>query len=157
MNGRAARDIYRLWRFAELIGHIIKMNRVWSLEYSVLCPVSTEFAWEFWTNVSNWALDADVESVELDGDFRPGARGVTVSRSSGRIEWRIAETQAGRAVIEFEAPGALAILIWAFANQQGGTKITQCATFVRRPGDGICDFFRKGIGNRYSSRNAQTV
>jgi hypothetical protein len=103
------------------------MDEVWSFEHSVLCAVSTEFAWEFWTDVRTWALDVDVESVELDGDFAAGTHGVTLSRSSGRIEWRIAEVQPGRAVLEFAAPCVVARFVWTFENQGDGTKITQRA------------------------------
>ena len=53
--------------------------------------------------MSHWALDADVDSVDIDGPFAAGARGVTNSKSSGRIEWRIVEAHAGKASIEFPA------------------------------------------------------
>jgi hypothetical protein len=36
----------------------------WTFEYTIDCAVSAEFAWNFWTQVSNWKLDADVESIE---------------------------------------------------------------------------------------------
>lgn len=80
---------------------MLRHEPAWWFEYSINCGVTVEFAWSFWTNVNNWALDADVESVEIDGPFVAGARGVTNSKSSGRIEWQIVEAQAGRAVIEF--------------------------------------------------------
>src|ERR1700758_2496877 len=76
-------------------------------------------------DVRNWTLDADVESVELYGEFTRGTRGVTLSRTSGRIEWLIAEAQPGRAGLEFAAPGAMAIFVWTFADERGGTKVTQ--------------------------------
>jgi len=85
-------------------------------------------AWDFWTNVSNWALDADVDSVEIHGPFAAGAHGVTQSKSSGRIDWRIAEVQSGRAVLEFPAPGAVARFIWTFEDAAGRTLITQRAS-----------------------------
>jgi len=44
-------------------------QRAWTFEHSIDCRVSAEFAWAFWTNVRNWALDADVESIEIDGPF----------------------------------------------------------------------------------------
>jgi hypothetical protein len=57
-------------------------------------------AWIFWTNVSNWALDTDVESIGIDGPFAAGAGGFTNSKSSGLVEWRVTEVQTGKAVIE---------------------------------------------------------
>jgi hypothetical protein len=55
----------------------------WAYEHFVDCEVTAEFAWDFWTNVKNWALDADVESVEIEGPFAAGTRGFTNSKSSG--------------------------------------------------------------------------
>src|ERR1700690_835315 len=97
----------------------------WTFEHSIDCGVSAEFAWTFWTNVSNWVLDADVESIEIDGPFAAGARGATNSKSSGRVEWRVVEVQPGRAVIEFPLPGALGIFAWTFEDGSGRTRITQ--------------------------------
>jgi hypothetical protein len=82
----------------------------------------------FWTNVSNWALDADIESVEIDGRFAAGAQGTTNSKSSGRIKWRIVEEQAGRAVIKIPLSGAVGRFSWTFEGTVAGTRITQCYT-----------------------------
>lgn len=107
---------------------MLRYEPAWWFEYSINCGVTVEFAWSFWTHVNNWALDADVESVEIDGPFVAGARGVTNSKSSGRIEWQIVEAQAGRAVIEFPLSGALGRFFWAFEETVGGVRITQrCA------------------------------
>jgi hypothetical protein len=100
----------------------------WTFEHSVDCGVSAEFAWGFWTNVRNWAMDADVESIEIDGPFAAGSRGITNSKSSGRIEWRIAEVQPGRAVIEFPLPGAVGRFAWTFVEAGTGVSITQRCT-----------------------------
>ncbi len=34
----------------------------WVFEHAIECSVSIQFAWNFWTNVRNWVLDADVDS-----------------------------------------------------------------------------------------------
>src|SRR5438132_1618923 len=39
--------------------------------------LSIQFAWTFWTNVRNWVLDADVDSIEIQGEFAAGICGVT--------------------------------------------------------------------------------
>ena len=104
-----------------------RVESVWSFEYSVDCAVSKDTAWRYWTNVKNWVLDVDVESVALDGPFEAGTHGVTMSKSSGPIEWRISDIQPGRAVLEFPAPGALATFVWTFVDSDTGTKITQRA------------------------------
>ena len=53
----------------------------WVFEHAMECSVPIELAWNFWTNIGNWALDADVESVELHGEFAAGTRGITHSKS----------------------------------------------------------------------------
>lgn len=106
------------------------MDEKWTFAQTVECSVPKEFAWCFWTNVSNWALDADVVSVELEGPFAVGTKGVTQSKSSGRIEWRIAELQPGRAVLEFPGPGVLARFVFTFEDIKGRTRITQEVSFA---------------------------
>lgn len=102
------------------------MEEIWAFEHSVQCPVPREFAWDYWTDVSNWTLDSDVDFVELEGAFAPGVRGVTQSKTSGRVEWQIAEVAPpGRAVIEFAAPGAVARFVWTFTQMEDGTRMTQ--------------------------------
>ena len=107
---------------------MLQDENAWTFEHSIDCGVTAEFAWTFWTNVSNWVLDADVESVEIDGPFCAGARGFTNSKSAGCVEWRIAEVQAGKAVIEFPLSGAVGRFVWTFEDVGGCTRITQRCT-----------------------------
>ena len=104
---------------------MVQDEPAWTYEHSVDCKVTVEFAWDFWANVKHWALDADVESVEIDGPFAAGARGFTNSRSSGCIEWHLVEVRVGRAVIEFPLSGAVGRCVWTFADTSGCTRITQ--------------------------------
>jgi uncharacterized protein YndB with AHSA1/START domain len=117
-------------------------QNAWVFEHSVVCRVPVEFAWSFWTDVRNWVLDADVESVEIDGPFAAGTRGFTNSKSSGRIDWRIAEAGLGRAVIEFPLPGAVGRFVWTFEDIGGGTRMTQRCTL----GGEQADTFAKAAG-----------
>ena len=120
------------------------MIPVWQFEFSLECAVPRDFAWSFWTDVKNWALDADVHSVTLDGEFAAGSRGHTVSRSSGPIDWQIAEVKPGRrAVLEFPAPGAVATFIWTFSDSANGTKISQEANLAGPEAQGYADSFGK--------------
>jgi hypothetical protein len=117
-------------------------GNAWVFEHSVVCPVTVEFAWNFWTDVRNWALDVDVESVEIDGPFAAGTRGLTNSKSSGQVEWRIVEARIGRAVIEFPLPGAVGRFVWTFEDIGGGTRISQRCTL-----DGEqADILAKAVG-----------
>ena len=84
----------------------------------------------FWTDVRNWALDADVVSVELNGPFAIGTRGITHTKSAGRIEWRITALQPRRAVLEFPGPGVLATFEWAFEPLGNHTRIVQRGCMV---------------------------
>jgi hypothetical protein len=97
----------------------------WSFEHSVECDAPAKFAWSFWTDVQNWKLDADVESIEIDGTFAAGTRGRTNSKSYGRVEWRIAEAAAGRAIIEFPLEGAVGRFYWTFIDAGGRSRIMQ--------------------------------
>lgn len=107
------------------------MVPAWQFEFSMECAVRRESAWNFWTDVKNWGLDADVETVTLDGPFVVGTQGHTVSRSSGPIDWRIADVEPGRrAVLEFPAPGAVATFVWTFSDSPTGTKISQHASLA---------------------------
>jgi hypothetical protein len=103
-------------------------GKTWSFEHSIECGVSTDVAWAFWTNVDHWAIDADVDTVERHGPFAPGTGGVTQSKTSGRIEWRIAEVQPGKASLEFPGPGVLATFTWLFEDIGQRTRITQRAS-----------------------------
>ncbi len=50
-------------------------NVAWEMAYSVETDASPAFAWNYWTNIANWA-DPPAE-FELDGPFAVGSRGVT--------------------------------------------------------------------------------
>lgn len=98
----------------------------WVFENAIECGVSIQFAWNFWTNVSNWVLDPDVDSIEIQGEFAAGTNGVTNSKTSGEINWQITEVdQPRKAVIEVPAPGAVARFVWTFEDVEGRTRIAQ--------------------------------
>jgi len=124
---------------------MVQEEPAWAFEHSVDCGVSAEFAWDFWTNVNNWALDSDVESVEIDGPFAAGARGFTNSKSSGRIAWRIAEVRAGIAVIEFPLSGAVGRCVWSFEDIAGCTRITQRWTLQGEQAGGYAKIVASGL------------
>ena len=106
----------------------VPMSEAWRFEYSVECLVSRDFAWQFWTDVANWAVvDPAVESVKLDGPFAAGAKGTTKPRGSDSVEWRVTEVEdRSRALIEMPAPGAVLRCLLTFEDSlNGGTRITQ--------------------------------
>lgn len=107
------------------------MNEPWVFEHSLECPVTREFAWSFWTNVSNWKLDADVESVELYGPFAAGSHGVTVTRSSGPIKWHLTSVDPETsAVFEIPLRGATLQFSWTFEDLATRARLTQRASIA---------------------------
>lgn len=104
---------------------------MWTFEHSVDCRVSRDFAWRFWTDVSNWpVVDSSVEAVTLNGPFQSGATGTTKPRSGAPIHWQLEEVHDGSsAVVLIPAPGAALRFAWKFdyfgAN---ATRITQRAS-----------------------------
>ena len=70
----------------------------------------------------------DIESVEINGPFVAGARGVTNSKSSGAMEWQIVEVAIGKAIIEFPLSGAVGRFAWTFEQCPRGCRITQLCT-----------------------------
>ncbi|HKP85639.1 MAG TPA: SRPBCC family protein [Blastocatellia bacterium] len=100
----------------------------WSFEHSVECQAGRDFAWQFWTNVANWAVvDSSVESATLDGPFVAGAKGITKPRGTPPIEWMITGVRDGSSArIEIPAPGAVLKCFWRFEDSaSGGARITQ--------------------------------
>jgi len=47
----------------------------WDITHSVETNPSPAFAWDFWTNVANWADPS--ATFELDGPFAGGSQGTT--------------------------------------------------------------------------------
>ena len=102
------------------------MDEAWATEYSVECPVPRDFAWQFWTDVNNWRLDSDIESIELRGPFAAGSRGVSNTRSTGRIEWRLVSVQPKTgAVLEIPVQGCCVQFRWRFDDLGERTRMTQ--------------------------------
>jgi hypothetical protein len=122
------------------------MEERYTFEHSIECPVTREFAWRFWSTVSNWMLDSDVESVEINGPFASGSRGVTLSRSSGRIEWKLSGVQPGKsAIVEISIPGANAQFEMLFEDSGKATRITQQARIEGENARALGQSLQQGI------------
>ncbi|MEW6736815.1 MAG: SRPBCC family protein [Acidobacteriota bacterium] len=101
---------------------------MWQFKHSVECSISVEFAWQFWTDVNNWAVvDPAVEWVSLNGAFATGSQGTTKPRGAQPTNWTLVEVQdSSKAVIEIAVSGAALTFHWKFeATNNGGTKLTQ--------------------------------
>ncbi|SRR6266852_4038738 len=104
---------------------------MWTFEHSVDCRVSRDFAWRFWTDVSNWpVVDSSVEAATLNGPFQLGTTGTTKPRGGAPIQWRLAEVHNERsAVVLIPVPGAVLRCAWKFEDSgPAATRITQRAS-----------------------------
>jgi hypothetical protein len=103
---------------------------MWTFEHSVECKVDRNFAWQFWTNVSNWAeVDSSLESATLEGRFQSGARITTKPRGGQTIHGQLQDVQDGHsAVLMIHLPGAALHCAWKFDDSGiGRTRISQQA------------------------------
>jgi hypothetical protein len=104
---------------------------MWTFEYSVECKVDRNFAWQFWTNVNNWAeVDSSLESATLDGRFQSGAKITTKPRDGETIHGQFQNVEDGHsAVVMIQLPGAALRSAWKFEDAGvGQTRITQRAS-----------------------------
>ena len=97
----------------------------WEMTHSVETNASPAFAWDFWTNVANWA-DPPAE-FELNGPFAGGSHGTTRLPGQEPLRWFIREvTPPNAAAIEMQLDGAALSFEWRFEKlTDGRTKLTQ--------------------------------
>ncbi|SRR5260370_496575 len=100
-------------------------NVAWEMTYSVETDASPAFAWNYWTNIANWA-DPPAE-FELDGPFAVGSRGVTRLPGREPLRWLIREiTPPKAATIERQLEGAALSFEWRFDGlADGRRRLTQ--------------------------------
>jgi len=128
----------------------------YQFKHSVEASVGRQAAWEFWTTVKNWELDPAVESIELDGEFAAGSKGVT--QTKGGVEplaWKIKSVTPGEsAVIEMPLAGAVVSFAWSFESTgENRTRLTQVITldgekaddYLPMVGQGFEDGVRQGM------------
>jgi hypothetical protein len=91
---------------------------MWSFEHAVECNVVRDFAWQFWSNVSNWpVVDSSVESVTIDGPFQSGTTGSTKPRGGDVVHWRLEDVHDGRsAAVVIPLSGATLRFVWRFED-----------------------------------------
>ena len=99
--------------------------------HAVEVDLPRDAAWRYWTHVENWAVDAAIDRVRLDGPFRPGGRGETILRGSSEVvPWTIVEVDEGRrAVVVIPAGSLTARCAWQFEELPGArTRLSQEVT-----------------------------
>lgn len=97
----------------------------WEMTHAVETNASPAFAWDFWTDLRNWA-DPPAK-FELDGPFVGGSRGTTRMPGQEPLHWLIREvTPPNAATIEMQLEGATLSFEWRFEGvADGRTRLTQ--------------------------------
>lgn len=102
---------------------------VWQFEHSVDCDATPRFAWDYWTNISNWN-DPPAE-IALEGPFAAGSRLTTRIPGQEPMHSLIRSVTPGRdATIDLQLPGATLSFHWRFDELSSGqnTRLTQRLT-----------------------------
>jgi hypothetical protein len=90
------------------------MNIAWEMTHSVATEASQDFAWTYWTDVTNW--DDPPARFELDGPFAAGSRGKTHVPGQEPLRWLIrAVDPRNGATIELQLDGAVLSFEWRLA------------------------------------------
>ena len=124
---------------------------MWDFQHSVETKAKRDFAWGFWTDVTNWAFDTSVEWVRLEGPFASGTKGATKSPGMDPVYWVLTEVQPEKeATIEISLDDATFQFHWRFEDLNGGgTRITQRASFTGANADAFAQHgapeFERGI------------
>jgi hypothetical protein len=97
----------------------------WETQHSVETRADVEFAWRYWTDVSNW--NDPPARFEFDGAFVTGARGLTHLPGQPPIEWHVRDLRPrASATIEIPADNASVSFQWTFESiGEGRTLLTQ--------------------------------
>ena len=100
------------------------MSDNWQLEHSLVTVNCRDAAWEYWSDMQN---HADMESVliELDGPFRTGTKGRTIS-SNHTQESELSEVVPKKRFVITGRDGDFSLsFAWGFHDEGTGTKMTQ--------------------------------
>jgi hypothetical protein len=97
----------------------------WEITHSVETDANPAFAWNFWTDVTNW--DDPPAEFALDGPFAAGSHGTTRMPGQEPLHWFIREvTPPNAATIEMRLDGAALPFEWRLEGVTGGkTRLTQ--------------------------------
>ena len=104
----------------------------WELSHAVETNVSLVFAWNYWTNVTNW--DDPPARFELDGPFASGAQGSTLLPGQEPLYWRIRDVRPPNAA-SIEMPLAGAMLSFEWRLEELGNERTRLNQRVVLTGD----------------------
>ena len=97
----------------------------WEMANSVEANASLNFAWNYWTNVSNW--DDPPAQFELQGKFENGACGFTRFPGQEALPWFVRDVRPmSSATIEMQVEDATISFEWQLESLAAErTKLTQ--------------------------------
>ena len=118
----------------------------WQLEHSVEADVQADFAWSFWTDVTNW--DDPPAQFELDGPFAVGSHGTTLIPGQEPRHWTIRDVRPGKLyVIETLVEGAMLSFEWRFERiTDRKTRLTQRIVLSGAKAADYIDVVQAGFG-----------
>ena len=71
-----------------------KTNYMWTTEVSRTTTATKEQIWKLWTDVPNWNIwDKDLETSEIFGDFKKGAKGVLKPVNGPKTKFTMTECE----------------------------------------------------------------
>ena len=96
----------------------------WTFEHSVKCSTSCQFAWTYWTDITNW--NDPPAKFELDGPFAVGSR-LTTTLPDQTLHSVIRYVEPGyAATIEMQLPDGVLSFSWTFEDlPETRSRITQ--------------------------------
>ncbi|WP_333739289.1 SRPBCC family protein [Streptomyces sp. IBSBF 2806] len=74
---------------------------MWKYEHSIETSAAPEKIWRLWADVENWgAWNAEIEKIEIDGPFAPGARITMTPPGDDPVLLRVAEVTVGELFVD---------------------------------------------------------
>lgn len=74
---------------------------MWKYEHSIETSAAPEEIWRLWADVENWgAWNAEIEKIEIDGPFAPGAQITMTPPGDDPVLLRVAEVTVGELFVD---------------------------------------------------------
>ncbi len=83
---------------------------MWEYQHSIETTAAPEAIWRLWADVDNWgAWNAEIEKIEIDGPFAPGAQITMTPPGEDPILLRVAEAVEGELFVDEARFGGLVL------------------------------------------------
>jgi uncharacterized protein YndB with AHSA1/START domain len=82
----------------------------WEYEYSVVTSAAPEAVWRHWSDMAAWpAWNAGIESIEIDGPFRPGTTFTMTPPGEDPVRMTLTEVVPGELFTDVAGGGDFAV------------------------------------------------